>query len=153
MNKKVGIVLVGIFGIMATTMGVFANEPVTSKLGFTAVAAPNGEEGGADTRITKDGKPLAIVSGAKPVSFSPDGRILLLREAGADDDLKHFFLNLAAGEHEKTAEQLKNGQHRVGGRAVVKSEWSPDGKFVTFYSFYESEPPVKVKVSDHCAEE
>jgi|GEM_PF-1359876 len=112
-----------------------APEPATSprevksSSGFVATEVDNGEEAGRDTVITKDGKVLASVRDAAPVSFSPDGRILLLCEAMADDDCRHFFLHVAAGEFRKDPqERLK---WIVGGRYVTDAEWSEDGRSVT----------------------
>lgn len=107
-----------------------ATEPITmkSEAGFVATAVANGEEGGRDIVISRDGKALASVRDAAPVSFAPDGTILLLREAKADDDCCHFLLNLGAGELRKDPE--KRRQWAIGGRHVISAEWSADGRTV-----------------------
>lgn len=106
------------------------DEAVASKLGYQAIRVESAtdEEGAYDTVIKKDGKEIARVSDARPVSFSPDGTILLLCEAAADDDCRHFLLNVAAGEKPKQCNELK----RIGGRYVVDAVWSKDGKTITF---------------------
>lgn len=108
-----------------------AAEPVAmaSEAGFVATAVANGEEGGRDTVISRDGKVLASVRDAAPVSFGPDGTILLLREAMADDDSRHFLLNLGAGEFRKDPE--KRREWVIGGRHVTRAEWSAEGRTVT----------------------
>lgn len=107
-----------------------AIKPVTSKLGYVAVKAnpSQPEEGAVDTVIKKDGKEVARIPNARPVSFSPDGGILLLAEAAPDDDCRHFLLNVADGEKPKPFGK----RHRIGGRYVEKAEWSKDGKTITF---------------------
>lgn len=105
------------------------SEELVSKAGFAATAVPNGEEAGFDTVIVKNGKVLASVRDAKPVSFGPDGTVLLLREAMADDDCRHFLLNLAAGEIRKDPE--KRMRWMIGGRYVTSATWSDDGTRVT----------------------
>jgi Tol biopolymer transport system component len=106
-----------------------STREVKSSAGFVATEVENGEEAGKDTVITKEGKVLASVRDAAPVSFSPDGRLLLLCEAMADDDCRHFLLNVAAGEFRKDPrERLK---WIIGGRYVTDAEWSEDGSKLT----------------------
>ncbi len=104
--------------------------PVKSKLGYQAVAVEpaEAEEGASDTIIKKDGKEIARIADAIPVSFSPDGTILLLHDAAADDDCRHFLLNVAAGEKPKPFCE----RNKIGGRHVENAEWSKDGKSITF---------------------
>lgn len=114
--------------VLALAVPLLAGE-VVSKAGYTATSVPTGEEGGADTVILRDGKVLASVRDAAPVSFSPDGKILLLREAMADDDCRHFLLNVGAGEFRKDPE--KRMRWMIGGRYVTSAKWSDDSTKVT----------------------
>jgi hypothetical protein len=107
-------------------------EVFTSCRGLVALSttAATPAEGAFDTLLRKDGRELVRFTGARPVSFSPDGRWLLLREAGGDDDLRHFLLDVS-GE----IQQIPEGRRqRVGGRHVERAKWAPDGKSVTLFS-------------------
>lgn len=122
--------------------------PVKSKLGYeaTSVKPAEPEEGASDTIIRKDGKEVLRVPHAKPISFSPDGRILLLAQAAADDDCQQFLLDVTVGK-------LPGKILKVGGRYVVKSEWSKDGKTLTFTSSTGGTTPrvETITVADHCS--
>src|SRR6478736_5242577 len=84
------------------------------------------EEGQVDTVIRKNGKVLAHVPCARPISFSPDGAILLLDEAAPEDDCRHFLLNIAAGEYSKDdGSRLK---WVIGSRYASEAKWSSDSK-------------------------
>jgi Tol biopolymer transport system component len=81
-----------------------------------------------DTVIKKDGKEIARIPNAVPVAFSPDGRVLLLRDAAADDGCRHFVFDVAGGEVPKPFGQ----RHRIGGRYPIEAEWSLDGRHIIF---------------------
>lgn len=101
-----------------------------SRLGFEAVGIDDpSEEATMKTVITKNGRLLATVEDSRPVSFSPDGRILLLAEAAPDDDCRHFLLNIAAGEYQKDWEKWR--KWKIGSRYHSKARWSADSKTVT----------------------
>ena len=133
-NLFVKCAVIGLLALGLSQPAAHAGDIIKSKLGFVAegVVPAKAEEGKVDTLIKKDGKLLAKVENAIPVSFSPDGTILLLAEMAADDDCRHFLLNVAAGEYSKKGSQRLNWI--IGGRSVTKAEWSADGKKLTLKS-------------------
>lgn len=113
--------------------GVVAGEEViTSATGLVAssVKAADGEEGSWDTLIQKDGKKVALISNARPVSFNPAGDVLLLEEAAADDDCRHFLIKPTA---DKTVPEFGK-RTRIGSRHVTAHKWSEDGLSLTLTS-------------------
>lgn len=104
--------------------------PVISALGYIADAVKplEPEEAAMDTIIRKDGKEIARITNALPIAFSPDGRLLLLHDAAADDDCRHFVHDVAGGEDPKPFGMRR----RIGGRWVSRAEWSGDGKYIIF---------------------
>lgn len=109
-----------------------AGETFTSAGGLvaTCVKSADGGEGEWDTLIQKDGKPLLRIPNARPVSFNPAGDVLLLVEAAADDDCRHFLIKPGAEAKVPPFGQRK----RIGGRFVTKHEWSEDGQSITLIS-------------------
>ena len=69
---------------------------------------------------------ISEIEGAKWVSTSPDGSLYLMRETGADDDLRHFVVRFVDG-------RLERGP-RIGGRYVTRAEWSSDSQWITFHN-------------------
>jgi len=107
-------------------------EALTSATGHvaTSVPSPGGEEGAWDTLIWKDGRELARIANARPVSFNPDGSALLLAEAAPDDGCEHFLVRPEAAQNVPPFGERK----RVGGRFVSSHQWSDDGKEVVLVS-------------------
>ena len=108
---------------------VVGEEVITSATGLVAssVEAADGEEGSWDTLIQKDGKKVALIANARPVSFNPAGDVLLLLEAAADDDCRHFLIKPAA---DKTVPSFGK-RTRIGSRHVTAHKWSEDGLSLT----------------------
>jgi hypothetical protein len=111
---------------------VVGEETFTAASGLVArsVKSADGEEGSWDTVIQKDGKELQRIANARPVSFSPAGDVLLLKEAAADDDCRHFLIKPAAGQEIPAFGK----RQRIGGRYVTGHKWSEDGKSLTLTS-------------------
>jgi len=107
-------------------------EAVTSATGLVAAStkSTDEEEGAWDTVIHENGKPILRITNARPVSFSPAGDVLLLREAAADDDARHFLIKPSADTNIPPFGERK----RIGGRFTVSHEWSEDGKSLTLIS-------------------
>ncbi len=107
-------------------------EVVTSAAGQVAMSEkPAGKEEGVwDTVIRKNGKVVLTIPNARPVSFCPAGDVLLLRDAAADDDIRHFLVKPSAGA--KVAEFGK--RKSIGGRMVTGHKWSDDGRSLTLLS-------------------
>ena len=98
--------------------------------------------------IEKEGRVIATIKGARPVSFSPVNDILLVVEDVADDDLRHYFLNIGAGQYSRNDER----EERVfGPRFVSKATWSDDGKYLVLFHVpgIVDAPPASVTVSEH----
>jgi hypothetical protein len=108
---------------------VAGEETLTASSGLvaTTVKSADEEEGAWDTLIQRDGKPVLRIANARPVSFSPPGDVLLLIEAAADDDCRHFLINPTAGQEIPPFGKRK----RIGGRSVTGHKWSEDGKSLT----------------------
>lgn len=122
-------------------------EKITSATGFEAVWR-NPEEGYSVTTLSKGGVLLSEIDGARPVSFSPDGNILLVREAQQDDDCRHYLLNLGVGEYKK--KWIEGEEKRIGGRFVVGASWSDDGKTITLKNADFIGGSDAIKVSQYC---
>jgi len=107
-------------------------ETLTSAGGLVATSAKSAgdEEGAWDTLIRKAGKPVLRIPNARPVSFSPAGNVLLLVEAAADDDCRHFLIEPAADAEVPPFGRRK----RIGGRYVTGHQWSEDGRSLTLIS-------------------
>ncbi|MDA7880969.1 hypothetical protein N9A94_01535 [Akkermansiaceae bacterium] len=88
------------------------------------------EEAEGRILIEKEGHIIATIKGARPVSFSPTSDILLVREDVADDDLRHYFLNIGAGQFSRKAERA---QYTFGNRFSSKAVWSDDGKSLVLF--------------------
>jgi Tol biopolymer transport system component len=130
----------------------WASDVVVSKLGFVAkvTRVPN-LEGGTKTVIWKGKKIIATISDTA-ISFSPDGRVLLMAESGPDDDSRYFLLNIAGGEYSKDPERRLDWI--IGSRWVRKSSWSKDSRYVFIYDNEEmvkSSGPVRYTVSKYIA--
>ncbi len=97
--------------------------------------------------IEKDGRVIATIKGVFADSFSPKADILLVKEAIADDDLRHYFLNIGEGEFKKEGDRAS---YVFGSRYATKSAWSDDGKYVVLFDFpgITEDPPAVIKVSD-----
>jgi hypothetical protein len=80
-------------------------------------------EGVSVTLLCGDGSRTVLVRGATPVAWDPAGSRLLLREAVADDDLRHFVLDVARGEFEKRGDRM---QWILGERGDRFSGWRGD---------------------------
>lgn len=146
-----GFVAALVMGVCLPGASAAEKKGVQSKLGYEAVSVDPAEpeEGARDTVIKKEGKEIARIPNAKPISFSPDGGILLMRDAAPDDDCRHFLFNVAAGEKSKPFGKRK----RIGGRYVEKAEWSKDGKTITFTNNKKLSDVAKetITVADHLA--
>lgn len=107
-------------------------EVVTSATGLVAMSEkPAGDEEGVwDTVIRKDGKVVQRISNARPVSFRPAGDMLLLRDAAADDDIRHFIVKPSADAMVPGFGKRKS----IGGRMVTGHKWSDDGRSLTLMS-------------------
>lgn len=104
-------------------------ETLTSTSGLVATSEKSaaGEEGAWDTLIRINGKQLIRIENARPVSFSPAGDVLLLRDAAADDDCRHFLVKPTAD-----AKIPPFGKRlAIGGRFVTAHQWSEDGQSLT----------------------
>ena len=82
--------------------------------------------------IERDGVVVAVVNGVRPVLFSPTEDVLLVREDIADDDLKHFLLDIGAGQFSRTEERAS---YVFGSRFVDRVEWSDDGKHIVTFDY------------------
>jgi len=124
-------------------------EALTSAGGLVASSAKSADdgEGAWDTLIRKDGKPVLRIPNARPVSFSPAGDVLLLVEAAADDDCRHFLIKPAADAEVPPF----GGRKRIGGRHVSGHQWSEDGRSVTLGSDPDlgDSKPETILVADH----
>jgi hypothetical protein len=126
-----------------------AGDSCKSRLGYEATGVPDkSEEALMSTVITKNGKLVATIEAARPVSFSPDGGILLLADAMADDDCRHFLLNIAAGEYQKELKKWR--EWKIGSRWHSQATWSADGKTITLAAEGMQIPPVTFEVSQYC---
>lgn len=101
---------------------------IESPGGFLAEFVRLDGEGEGKTIIWKKRIKVAEIPSARPVSFSPKEDILLLAEYAADDDLRHFLLDLGSGEFKKEGNRL---DYVFGGRYVKGATWSDDGKTLT----------------------
>lgn len=88
-----------------------------------ATAAEKSEEGSFHTMVHRQGLPVTRIESAVPISFSPSGDFLLLRQARADDDLRHLLVNL------KTESAIISKP--IGGRYVIDVKWTEDSNSVT----------------------
>lgn len=111
---------------------VAGQETFTSATGLVAssVKSADGEEGSWDTLVQKDGKKVALIANARPVSFNPAGDVLLLVEAAADDDCRHFLVKPTADK----AIPPFGKRNRIGGRYVTGHKWSDDGQSLVLTS-------------------
>jgi len=107
-------------------------EAVTSATGMVAASEKPGgaAEGEWQTIVRMNGKVLLSIPNARPVSFRPQGDVLLLREAAADDDCRHFLVKPSAGAKVPGF----GARTRVGGRMVAGHKWSEDGRTLTLVS-------------------
>ena len=107
-------------------------EILTSANGLVAASSKpaDQEEGEWDTIIRKNGEVLTHIRHARPVSFNPTGDVLLLIDAAADDNCRHFLIRPAAG-----LDVPPFGKRvAIGGRFVSSHQWSEDGKSSTLIS-------------------
>jgi hypothetical protein len=124
-------------------------EAITSATGFVAFTekSPSAEEGSWDTFVLKNGKKMVRIENARPVSFSPAGDVLLLIDAAADDNCRHFLV--------KPTEGLKIppfGQRvSIGGRFVTGHQWSADGQTITLTpdANLSDDKPETIEVTKH----
>ena len=129
--------------------GISAGEEIlTSATGLVAASVkPKDQEGGAwDTIIRKNGQVLMTIPNARPVSFNPAGDVLLLIDAAADDNCRHFLIRPAA----KLDVPPFGKRTSVGGRFVKSHQWSEDGKSLTLIPdpAAEREKPVTITVEE-----
>ncbi len=119
----------------------------TSGLVATSENSADAGEGAWDTLIRINGKQVIRIENARPLSFSPAGDVLLLRDAAADDDCRHFLVKPTAD-----AKIPPFGKRLViGGRWVTGYQWSEDGQSITLVSDPElgDEKPVTIAVAEH----
>jgi len=123
------------------------DEVFTSATGYVATTrpSPSGEEGAWDTLIRKDGAEIGLIPNARPVSFHPDGSVLLLFEAAADDSLEHFLIRPEAAAKVPPFGERK----RVGGRFITGHEWAEDGKNLTLIPMEGMGDKVAVAVAEY----
>ncbi|MBK1855407.1 hypothetical protein JO972_10590 [Verrucomicrobiaceae bacterium 5K15] len=139
---------------LAAALPVHADPPkpkeIQSATGIVAKTVPSdASEGATDTQIFQHDKLVATIHNAAAVSFQPKGDILLLRETGADDDSRHFLLNLGKKEYSKNPE--KRASWVIGGRYVVKTTWSDDGRQITLQTAqFAGGKPVTIEVKNFC---
>jgi hypothetical protein len=128
-------------------------EVITSATGQVAMSEKpaGGEEGVWDTVIRKDGKVVLRIPNARPVSFRPAGDVLLLREAAADDDCRHFLVKPSTGAKVPDFGKRKS----IGGRMVTGHKWSDDGRSLTLLSAGEGDAVRKeeIVVDEHVSSE
>jgi hypothetical protein len=122
-------------------------EVMTASKGMVAkaVACEKVEEGAWDTVLRQNGKELLRITNARPISFDPSGKTLLLMDAAADDSCRHFLISLEAlGPIAAMGKRVS-----VGGRFVSRHEWSADGASLTLHApEQEKAAPLTVKVAD-----
>ena len=133
-------------------------EPPTSS--YASVRSPGGfiahslrftnADGEPEGRvfIEKDGRVIATIPGVRAVSFSPKQDVLLVREEVADDDLRHYLLNIGAGQYSRPEPRL---DYVFGSRFVTRAEWSEDGKWLVLFDHpgVSESPPEVIKVADN----
>jgi hypothetical protein len=124
-------------------------EVFTSSSGLVAasIGSPSEEEGVWDTVIRKNGQLVLHIQNARPVSFNPTGDVLLLIDAAADDDVRHFLIKPAAN----LTVPAFGKRVSIGGRFVNDHKWSEDGKSITLVSDSAAGggKPETVVVADH----
>ena len=131
-----------------------SHQSVTSPGGYIAhsfrFATKDGDPEGR-VLIEKDGQIIATIVGVQAVSFSPTSDILLVREAVADDDLRHYFLNIGKGQFTRKGDRTS---YVFGSRYVDKAKWSANGKQVTLSDFpgISDAAPVTINVADKLGE-
>lgn len=139
-----------VISLILLPLTAVAGDMCKSRLGYEAAGIPDKtEEALMSTVITKDGKLVATIEAARPVSFSPNGGILLLADAMADDDCRHFLLNIAAGEYKK--DEARWREWKIGSRWHSIATWSADGKTVTLSAEGINVPPVTFEVAKYCS--
>ncbi len=130
--------------------GITPGEEIfTSASGWVASSekSASGEEGTWDTLIRKNGKAVVKIENARPVSFRPAGDVLLLVDAAADDNCRHFLV--------KPKADLKvppfGNRASIGGRFTTGHKWSDDGKSVTLIpdAQLSDHKPETFEVSNH----
>jgi hypothetical protein len=124
-------------------------ETLTSTSGLVATSEKPADagEGAWDTLIRMNGKQVIRIENARPVSFSPAGDVLLLRDAAADDDCRHFLVKPAAD-----AKIPPFGKRRsIGGRWVTGHQWSEDGQSITLVPDPKlgDEKPQTISIAEH----
>lgn len=101
------------------TRGTMTVSGPWSACGYTAADA----EGAGATLLCGEGIENVVVRGALPIAWDPAGGRLLMREAAADDDLRHFVLDVGAGEFEKRGSRM---DWILGERADRFTAWRGD---------------------------
>lgn len=126
-------------------------EVVTSATGLVALSEkPAGDgEGVWDTVIRKDGKLVVRIPNARPVSFRPAGDVLLLKDAAADDDIRHFLVRPSADTKVPGFGKRKS----IGGRMVSGHKWSDDGRSLTLMPAGEAGQKEVIVVDDFLSAE
>lgn len=127
---------------------------------YLSVTSPNGihahylrfttDEGDFEgqTFIEKEGRVVATLKGVRPISFSPTQDVLLLREDVADDDLRHYLLDIGAGQYALTIER---NEAVFGSRYVARTEWSEDGRHLVLFDApgLTDAPPQVITTAEH----
>ena len=147
------------FVILFASVLLSSAEDHQSKSSYKSVRSPGGyiahylrfdsEEGEFEGRIMieKEGRVIATIIGARPVSFSPKANILLVVEDVADDNLKHYLLDIGKGQFTRKA---KREDYTFGTRYSSKAVWSDDGKSLVLFDHpgISDAAPLKIKVAD-----
>jgi hypothetical protein len=124
-------------------------EAVTSATGQVAMSEKpaGGGEGEWDTVIRKDGQVVLRIPNARPVSFRPAGDVLLLMEAAADDDIRHFLVKPSA----EAKVPAPGARKRIGSRVTTGHKWSEDGRMLTLMSAGDGDAAQEkeIAVDDH----
>ncbi len=124
-------------------------EALTSATGLVATSTKSADasEGAWDTLIHENGKQILRIANARPVSFSPAGDVLLLKEAAPDDACRHFLIKPSAD-----AKIPPFGKRtRIGGAFVTGAVWAEDGQSLTLSSdsALDDSKPEALPVAEH----
>ncbi len=89
--------------------------------------------------LERNARIIAEIDESRAVSFSPDGKSLLIAEAAMDDDDRFYVMDISGEEVSEPTTKV-----RIGPRYTVKTEWAADSRSITFYRVPElnAEPEV-----------
>lgn len=130
--------------------GVVAGQEVfTSSQGFVAESteAQKKAERAWDTFLRKNGKLVVHIENARPVSFDPKGKYLLLIDSAADDSCRHFIIDVT----QQGFVPAFGKRRSIGAGFISRHEWSEDGTSITFFpsESAESKTPLQITVEEH----